>query len=142
MITVQQILDAKGHDIYFVRPDDTVLHALQMMESKDVGALLVKDDDNLVGIFTERHYARKIFLKGRSSPKTQVHEVMERDVIYVGPGVTAEACMAVMTKKRIRHLPVLRDGRLTGIVSIGDLMKSIVADREFSIDELVRYVRS
>ncbi len=142
MTTVQQILDAKGHDIYFVRPDDTVLHALQMMESKNVGALLVKDDDRLVGIFTERHYARKIFLKGRSSPKTLIREVMETDVVYVEPEQTAEACMALMTEKRIRHLPVLRDGRLVGIISIGDLMKSIIADREFSIDQLVRYVRS
>ncbi len=142
MTTVQQILDAKGHDIYFVRPDDTVLHALEMMESKNVGALLVKDDDSLVGIFTERHYARKVILKGRSSPKTLIREVMETDVVYVEPGQTAEACMAVMTEKRIRHLPVLRDGRLVGIISIGDLMKSIIADREFSIDQLVRYVRS
>jgi len=142
MTTVQQILGAKGHDVYFVRPDDTVLHALQMMENKDVGALLVKDDDRLVGIFTERHYARKVFLKGRSSPKTLIREVMETEVVYVEPGQTAEACMALMTEKRIRHLPVLRDGRLVGIISIGDLMKSIIADREFSIDELVRYVRS
>jgi CBS domain-containing protein len=142
MTTVQQILDAKGHDIYFVRPDDTVLFALQMMESKNVGALLVKDDDNLVGIFTERHYARKVFLKGKSSPTTLIREVMETDVVYVEPGQTAEICMALMTEKRIRHLPILRDGRLVGIISIGDLMKSIIADREFSIDQLVRYVRS
>ena len=141
MITVQQILDAKGHDIYFVRPDDTVLHALQMMERRNVGAMLVKEDDNLVGIFTERHYARKVFLKGRSSPKTRVREVMEQNVIYVEPGQSAEACMALMTEKRIRHLPVLRDGRLVGIISIGDLMKSIIADREFNIDQLVRYVQ-
>ncbi len=142
MTTVQQILDTKGRDIYSVRPDDTVLHALQMMESKNVGALVVKEDERLVGIFTERHYARKVFLKGRSSPKTLIREVMETDVLYVEPGQTAEACMALMTEKRIRHLPVLRDGRLIGIVSIGDLMKSIIADREFSIDQLVRYVRS
>jgi CBS domain-containing protein len=142
MTTVQQILDAKGHDVYFVRPDDTVLSALEMMESKNVGAVLVKADDSLVGIFTERHYARKIFLKGRSSPKTLIREVMETDVVYVEPGQTAEACMALMTDKRIRHLPVLRDGRLVGIISIGDLVKSIIADREFSIDQLVRYVRS
>ena len=141
MTMVQQILDAKGHDVYFVRPDDTVLHALQMMTSKDVGAVLVKDDDRIVGIFTERHYARKVFLKGRSSPTTLIREVMETDVVYVGPEQTAEACMAVMTEKRIRHLPVLSDGRLVGIISIGDLMKSIIADREFSIDQLVRYVR-
>ena len=142
MTTVQQILDAKGHDVYFVRPDDTVLHALEMMEIEDVGAVLVKVDDRLVGIFTERHYARKVFLKGRSSPKTLIREVMETDVVYVEPGQTAEACMALMTEKRIRHLPVLRDGGLVGIISIGDLMKSIIADREFSIDQLVRYVRS
>lgn len=142
MTTVQQILDAKGHDIHFVGPDDTVLHALQMMEGKNVGAVLVKDNDRLVGIFTERQYARKIFLKGRSSPKTLIGEVMETDVIYVEPGQTAEACMALMTEKRIRHLPVLRDGRLVGIISIGDLVKSIIADREFSIDQLLRYVRS
>jgi CBS domain-containing protein len=142
MTTVQQILDAKGHDVYFVRPDDTVLSALEMMESKNVGAVLVKVDDSLVGIFTERHYARKVFLKGRSSPKTLIREVMETDVVYVEPGQTAEACMALMTDKRIRHLPVLRDGRLVGIISIGDLVKSIISDREFSIDQLVRYVRS
>jgi CBS domain-containing protein len=142
MTTVQQILDAKGHDVYFVRADDTVLSALEMMESKNVGAVLVKVDDSLVGIFTERHYARKVFLKGRSSPKTLIREVMETDVVYVEPGQTAEACMALMTDKRIRHLPVLRDGRLVGIISIGDLVKSIIADREFSIDQLVRYVRS
>jgi CBS domain-containing protein len=142
MTTVQQILDAKGHDIYFVRPDDTVLSALEMMESKNVGAVLVKVDDSLVGIFTERHYARKVFLKGRSSPKTLIREVMETNVVYVEPGQTAEACMALMTEKRIRHLPVLHDERLVGIISIGDLMKSIIADREFSIDQLVRYVRS
>ena len=142
MTTVQQILDAKGHDIYFVSPDDTVLHALQMMERKNVGAMLVKEDDNLVvGIFTERHYARKVFLKGKSSPKTRIREVMEPDVVYVEPQQSAEACMALMTEKRIRHLPVLRDGRLLGIISIGDLMKSIIADREFNIDQLVRYVR-
>ena len=140
MTTVQQLLDAKGQDIFFVRPDDTVLHALQIMESKDVGALLVKDDDNLVGIFTERHYARKVFLKGRTSPTTRIGEVMEAKVLYVEPEQTAEACMALMTEKRIRHLPVLRGGRLVGIISIGDLMKSIIADREFSIDQLVRYI--
>ncbi|RWK05566.1 CBS domain-containing protein [Mesorhizobium sp.] len=141
MTTVQQILDAKGHDIYFVRPDDTVLHALQMMERRNVGAVLVKEDDNLVGIFTERHYARKVFLKGRSSPKTRIRDVMERDVAYVEPRQSSEACMALMTEKRIRHLPVLRDGHLVGLISIGDLMKSIIADREFNIDQLVRYVQ-
>ena len=142
MTTVQKILDAKGQDIYFVRPDDTVLHALQTLESKNVGALLVKVDDSLVGIFTERLYARKVFLKGRSSATTLICEVMEAEVLYVEPGQSAESCMALMTERRVSHLPVLCDGRLVGIISIGDLMKSIIADREFSIDQLVRYVRS
>lgn len=142
MTMVQDILDTKGHDVYLVRPDDTVLHALKLMESKNVGALLVKDDDSLVGIFTERLYARRVFLKGRSSPKTLVREVMEPDIIYVEPDQTTDVCMALMTEKRVRHLPVLRDGRLVGIVSIGDLTKSIIADREFNIDQLMQYIRS
>jgi CBS domain-containing protein len=142
MTTVQQILDTKGHDVYVVRADDTVLHALRMMDAKNVGAVLVKAGDDLVGIFTERLYARKVFLRGRASPSTLIREVMETDVVYVDPGQSAEACMALMTEKRIRHLPVLDDGRLVGIISIGDLVKNIIADREFSIDQLVRYVRS
>jgi CBS domain-containing protein len=140
MTTVQQILDAKGHDVYSVRPEDTVLHALQLMEAKNVGAVLIKDGDRLVGIFTERHYARNVFLRGRSSPKTLVREVMEKHVVFVEPYQTAEYCMALMTEKRIRHLPVIRQGRLEGVISIGDLMKSMIADREFNIDQLVRYV--
>ena len=141
MATVQQLLDSKGHEVYFVRPDDTVLDALEMMEDKNVGAVLVKDGDRLVGIFTERQYARKVFLKGRSSPKTLVREVMETDVICVGPEQTAEACMALMTEKRIRHLPVLRDEHLVGLISIGDLVKSIIADREFTIEQLEHFIR-
>jgi len=141
MATVQQLLDSKGHEVYFVRPDDTVLDALEMMEDKNVGAVLVKDGDRLVGIFTERQYARKVFLKGRSSPKTLVREVMETDVICVGPEQTAEACMALMTEKRIRHLPVLHDEHLVGLISIGDLVKSIIADREFTIEQLEHFIR-
>ncbi len=124
MTMIQQLLDAKGHEVDFVRPDDTVLDALKMMENKNTGAVLVKDDDRLVGIFTERQYARKVFLKGRSSPKTLLREVMETNVICVGPEQTVEACMAIMTEKRIRHLPVIRDERLVGIVSIGDLLRT------------------
>lgn len=141
MTTVQQLLDVKGHEVYFVGPDDTVLDALKMMETKNVGAVLVKDGDNLVGIFTERQYAREVFLKGRSSPKTLIREVMEKNVICVGPEKTAEACMALMTEKRIRHLPILRDDHLVGLVSIGDLVKSIIADREFTIEQLEHYIR-
>jgi CBS domain-containing protein len=141
MTTVQQLLDAKGQEIYFIRPDNTVLDALKVMANKNVGAVVVKDGDRLVGIFTERQYARKVFLKGRSSPKTLVREVMETDVICVGPEQTVEVCMALMTEKRIRHLPVLRDEHLVGMISIGDLVKSIIADREFTIEQLEHFIR-
>jgi CBS domain-containing protein len=141
MTTVEQLLDAKGHEIYSVRPEDTVLDALKVMEDKNVGAVVVKDGDELVGIFTERQYARNVFLRGRSSPKTLVREVMETNVLCVGLEQTAEACMALMTNKRIRHLPVLRDERLVGIISIGDLVKSIIADREFTIEQLQHFIR-
>lgn len=142
MTTVQKILDAKGHETYFLRPDDTVLDALKLMENKNVGAVLVKKGDELVGIFTERQYARKVFLKGKSSPQTLIREVMESNVICVGPETTAEACMALMTEKRIRHIAILQDGELLGIISIGDLVKSIIADREFTIEQLERFIRS
>jgi len=140
MTTVQHLLDTKSREIHFVHPDVTVLDALKVMKDKDIGAVLVKDDDKLVGIFTERHYARKVFLTGKSSPKTLVREVMETRVVCVEPEQTAEACMALMTEKRIRHLPVLRDERLVGVISIGDLLKSIIADREFTIEQLEHFI--
>lgn len=141
MTTVQQLLNAKGHDIYCVHPDDMVLDALKIMEKEDVGSVLVKDDDKLVGIFTERHYARNVFLKGRSSPKTPVCEVMKTEVICVAPEQTVEACMTLMTEKRVRHLPVLRDEQLVGVISIGDIVKSVIADQEFTIEQLEHFIR-
>lgn len=140
MTIVRHVLEAKGHEVYSVRPGSTVADALRLMADKDVGCVLVTDDDRLVGIFTERHYARKVFLQGRASPTTLVREVMVKDVIYVEPDQTVEACMALMAARRIRHLPVLSDGKLVGIISIGDLMKSALADREFNIEQLVLYV--
>ena len=141
MTSIQHLLDAKGPTIHCVNPDDTVLDALKMMKDKDLGAVLVKDGDRLVGIFTERHYARRVFLEGKSSPKTRIREVMEENVICVGPELTVGACMAIMTEKHIRHLPVLRDEHLVGIISIGDLLKSIIADQEFTIDQLERFIQ-
>lgn len=141
MTTVAQILKTKGHEIHLVRPNDTVADALQLMADRNIGAVLVMEGDRLVGIFTERHYARNVFLKGRTSPSTLVREVMQKNVIYVEPDQTAEACMALMAHKRIRHLPVLDDGRLVGIISISDLMKTVIADREFNIEQLVLYIR-
>lgn len=140
MAWVRDILQAKGNEVYTVGPGDMVLDALRLMADKDIGAVLVTDGDRLVGIFTERRYAREVFLKGRASPDTPVREVMERDLITITPDETAEACMALMNRHRIRHLPVMRNGDLVGIISIGDLMKSIIEDREFDIDQLVDYV--
>jgi len=140
MAYVRDILDTKGHDIHRVAPEDMVLDALRLMADKDIGAVLVTEDDKMVGIFTERRYAREVFLKGRASPNTPVAKVMERDVPHVTPDATAEACMALMSRHRIRHLPVLREGKLDGVISIGDLMQSIIDDREFDIGQLVDYV--
>jgi CBS domain-containing protein len=137
----QQILEHKGQELHTVRPDDTVLDAIKVMAKEDVGAVLVVSGDALVGIFTERQYTRKVFLEGRASPTTLIRDVMETEILYVGPDQSAEDCMALMTEKRIRHLPILSDGRLLGIVSIGDLMRNIIEQRQFDIDHLVQYVR-
>ena len=141
MTLVQQILEIKGHQVFAVGPDEMVIDALKLMKTKDVGAVLVMDGESLVGIFTERHYTRKVFLEGRSSPTTSIRDVMKTDVIFVEPDQTAEVCMALMTEKRIRHLPVLSDGIVVGIVSLGDLMRSVIEERQFNIDQLVQYVR-
>ena len=141
MRLVQQILEIKGHQVIAVGADEMVIDALKLMKIKDVGAVLVMDGESLVGIFTERHYTRKVFLEGRASPTTSIRDVMETDVIFVEPDQTAEVCMALMTEKRIRHLPVLSDGIVVGIVSIGDLMRSVIEERQFDIDQLVQYVR-
>ena len=140
MKTVQQLLDAKGQDIYRVQPDDMVLDALKIMEKENIGSVLVEEGDMLVGIFTERHYARNVFLKGRASPKTPIREVMKTEVICVQPEQTVEACMALMTEKRVRHLPVLRDGQLLGVISIGDIVKSIISEQQFTIEQLEHYI--
>src|SRR5215471_503830 len=141
MTAVRHILDHKGHRVWSVHPGDTVYDAIKMMADKDVGALVVLDAGRIVGIVTERDYARNVFLKGRASPQTLVGEIMGRDVISVEPDKSIEECMAIMTAKRVRHLPVISDGELLGIVSIGDLVKSIISDREFVIEQLELYIR-
>ncbi|MDH3262970.1 MAG: CBS domain-containing protein [Paracoccaceae bacterium] len=142
MARVRDILETKGREIHSVEPDDMVLDALKLMAAKDVGSVLVMEGERILGIFTERHYAREVFLKGRASPNTPLRDVMRRDVLHVGPDDTADACVALMTDKRVRHLAVLDgEGQLVGIISIGDLMKAIIGDREFDIDQLVNYVR-
>jgi CBS domain-containing protein len=140
MTTVQQVLAQKGRDVLSVRADETVYVAIRKMAEKNVGSLVVLEGDRLVGIITERHYARSVFLKGRSSPQTRVADIMERKVVCVHPSQSVEECMALMNAKRVRHLPVIDDGTLSGIVSIGDLVKSIISDREFVIDQLEHYI--
>ncbi|UCE31005.1 MAG: CBS domain-containing protein [Burkholderiales bacterium] len=141
MQTVQQLQVKKGNEVHAVGPDASVVDAIRKMAEHDVGALVVLDDDKLVGIFTERHYAREVFLKGRRSPTTPVREIMSTHVMCVRPEETVDECMAVMTDKHVRHLPVLDQGKLIGIVSIGDLVKSKNADQQFVIDQLVQYIQ-
>ena len=140
MTIVQHILDKKGQFVWTIRPDDTVFAAIEEMARKDVGALVVVENGDPIGIFTERHYARNVFLKGRSSPTTVVKDVMRTGFLYVTPDRTVEECMAIMTAERVRHLPVMDDGNLVGLISIGDLVKSIIEDREFVIDQLTNYI--
>ena len=142
MTNVNKVLKQKGSELYVTSADDTVLDAIRQMAEKDVGSLMVIKDGQPVGIFTERHYARNVFLKGKSSPTTLVGDVMAVRPMFALPGQTVEECMAVMTKHKIRHLPVMDDEKLVGIVSIGDLVKSTIADQKFTIEQLEHYIRS
>jgi len=141
MTTVRHILDQKGNQVWSLHSGDTVYDAIKMMADKDVGALVVVDGSKIVGIVTERDYARNVFLKGRASPQTLVGEIMQRNVICVDPDKSIEECMAIVSAKRVRHLPVTDDGQLLGIISIGDLVKTIISDREFAIEQLEHYIR-
>ncbi len=140
MDTVRDLLNSKGDEVWTIQPDETVLDAIQKMADQNVGSLVVIENGKPVGIFTERHYAREVFLKGRHSPTTPIREVMNTRVICASPEQTIEECMAVMTDKRIRHLPVVDDGELVGIVSIGDLVKRTIIDQEFVIEQLTEYI--
>lgn len=140
MAAVRQLLDQKGPEIFSVGPEDTVLDAIQKMAENDVGSLIVLDDGHLVGIITERHYARNVFLKGRSSPTTNVKDIMTTRVICARLEQSVEECMAVMTDKGVRHLPVLEYKKVIGIISIGDLVKSIIEDQKFTIKQLEHYI--
>ena len=142
MATVNQMLISKGNEVYTIAPDATVLDALRLMAEKDVGALIIMDGDTLTGIFSVRDYARKIALQGKSSRTTPVWAVMTDEVVCVSPDLAADKCMAIMTDKRIRHLPVLDDGRVVGIISIGDVVKSIMADQQVLIRHLEDYILS
>lgn len=140
MYTVRHLLQEKGNQVWSIAPGATVYEALELMAAKNCGALLVIEQGNVAGIFTERDYARKVILQGRSSKTTTVGELMATDVLYVSPDDTIENCMALMTDKRLRHLPVMDNGKLAGLVSIGDIVKATISDREFTIRELERYI--
>lgn len=138
--TVRQLLQAKGSIVYAISPDATVFEALERMASYDVGALLVMYGNQLVGIFSERDYARKIILMGRISKDTLVGEVMTSDLITIHPDATVADCMSLMTSHRKRHLPVIENGQLIGVISIGDVVKAIMTQQEFMIAELEGYI--
>lgn len=141
MKRVRDILEVKGRDIWSIGPDASVYDAMKLMADKEIGALMVIEGANLVGIISERDYARKVILKGRASKSTQVKEIMTTRVVYTQPEQNIEECMAVMTEKRVRHLPVIDGGRLVGVISIGDLVKSIISEQKFIIEQLERYIR-
>ncbi len=140
MTTVRQLLDQKGRKVWTIRPDDTVFDAIAKMAEKDIGSLVVMDGKQLVGIITERHYTRNVVLKGKASPTTAVRDIMERHVVVARPEQSLEQCMALMTEKRVRHLPVLVEEDVLGIISIGDLLKNIIGDQKFIIDQLEHYI--
>ena len=140
MTSVQDILKEKGHEVWTVSPQMKVITALKLMAEKNIGALVVMSKDELVGILTERDYARKMVLKGRSSPETPVEDIMTTGVYYVAPDTTTQECMALMTKNRIRHLPVIEKDKLVGIISIGDIIRSVISQQKVAIDHLEKYI--
>ena len=140
MISIQQLLERKGSEVWSTSPDASVYEALQLLAEKNIGALVVLREAELVGVVSERDYARKVILRGKTAMETPVKEIMTEEVITVGIGSTVEEAMALMTDKRIRHLPVVEGERIVGVVSIGDLVKAIMADQEFTIDQLEKYI--
>ncbi|MCW9003249.1 MAG: CBS domain-containing protein [Rhodospirillales bacterium] len=142
MATLRQLVENKGGEVWSVSPDDSVYKALEEMARRNGGCVLVMEGGKIVGIFTERDYARNVILKGKSSPKTAVREVMTDKVICVRPEQTVEEAMAVMSDKRVRHLPVMEDGKLLGLLSIGDLVSSIISEQKFTIEQLQDFIRA
>jgi CBS domain-containing protein len=138
--TASDILRTKGHEIWSIQPDETILIAIRLMATREVGALLVMENDKLVGIVTERDYTRKVALEGRSSKDALVREIMSTRVLCARPDQTVNECMALMSDKRARHLPVLDHKHVIGIISIGDLVKSIIAEQQFEIQALQYYI--
>lgn len=142
MRLVSQILQTKGSKTWTIAPDATVFDALSIMAEKDIGSLVVVEGEEVIGIFSERDYSRKVILQGKSSKNTLVKEIMTPDVICIRPNQTVAKCMALMTEKHIRHLPVLAEGKLAGVISIGDVVKAIISDQQIIINQLEDYIYS
>jgi CBS domain-containing protein len=140
MAAVKNILETKGSITFTITPDTSVFHALELMVEKNVSALLVMENDALAGIFTERDYARKVALKGKSSKDTEIGDIMTRDLITVKSDSSIDECMELMTGKYIRHLPVVNDGKLAGIISIGDVVRSIIQEQKSIIGHMEQYI--
>lgn len=140
MARVKEILQGKGHDVWAIDPEASVFDAIAMMADKEVGALVVTEADKLVGVVTERDYARKVVLQGRSSKGAKIKDIMTSRVAYARPEQSVEECMAVMTEKRLRHLPVMDGEKLLGIISIGDLVKAIIEEQQHVIAQLEQYI--
>jgi len=138
--TVEEMLQKKGRDVWTISPTDTVMDALKLMAEKGVGALVVTHDNEVAGIISERDYARKVVLRNRTSSNTKVKEIMTEKVYYVGPKSTSDECLALMTQQGIRHLPVLRNGDLVGLISIGDVVKAVIENQETEIRQLSDYI--
>ena len=140
MESISQLLDLKGHNVWSVAPQDQVFEAIRVMAEKGVGALLVIDNDRLVGIVSERDYARKVILVGKSSKSTHVEEIMTADPVTVTPRQSVDECLSIMTARKFRHLPVVDGDELVGVLSLGDLVKSIIEDQKHQIDSLEHYI--
>ena len=140
MKTVRQILDKKGREVYSVSPDESVFSALELMADKNIGAVVVVENEKVVGILSERDYARKVILHGKTSKDTPVRDIMTEKVLYVRPDNASDECMALMADKRIRHLPVLEHDKLIGIISISDIVHAIIEEDKYIIEQLENYI--
>jgi len=141
MTTIRELLKSKSPNVWSVSPEATVYEALELMSEKGIGAVAVVEGDALVGIFSERDYARNVVLKGRSSRKTRIRDLMSTQVLYLRPDQTVDDCMAIMTEKHVRHLPVLEEGKLVGLVTIGDVVKQIISAQDYLIGQLENYIK-
>ncbi|MDG1162211.1 MAG: CBS domain-containing protein [Burkholderiales bacterium] len=142
MQTVRQLVNSKAHRLLSIQPDNTIYDALRKMSEHDVGALIVLQDKKLVGIFSERDYARKVILEGKTSKQTLISEIMTKQVICVSPDRTADECMALMTEKRVRHLPVIENKLVVALISIGDVVREMISDQKQTIAQLEQYIMS